>query len=416
MMEQNSLIVTTALQMPGNSDRPLAWLVDQYESDRLLKPYFQREWCWTSGKSKEWIQSVVNAVAIGCIVTYQISNGDGSAGSGSHPIYLADGLQRITATSKFLRNPSEFIDHCGLEQAREYCMNYLVTVQHRHYKNHEAAMEAFQNLNKGTALTKKELYSGEMRKNQLTARIYDEVPAILDRWEFSMMSSARERNSREWQSKSFRDALSCFFQYAIKTERMDFWGTAEIRSDPRKSILERQLSEHILKIGESETENLVGQFSDFCASHYQLLQNRIIKSGVPSKPISWVFARWTLHANIWRRNSTRPLQQFVDILDYLIENQKDNPTIGGRIFDKERSIDQTLNSDKLTALKNICSGLGIVGFYDGAKRKRIPQRPGNDTSHVLPFSIYGDGPTIPEPSQINRSRGASPIISTGGDD
>lgn len=151
---QSDLFVSAPLRQQGDNSWSLGEIVRWFQSGKLLKPDYQRDYVWVLEQEKGWSKSIVDQSAIGVIVTYQLPDGG--------PSYLADGLQRITATLRFLEDPQRYGFKFGTSQAAEYVSAFVVTVQHRIYETHDIAMDAFQRLNKGTALDPFDFWRGVM--------------------------------------------------------------------------------------------------------------------------------------------------------------------------------------------------------------------------------------------------------------
>lgn len=403
----NDLFELTPLQNVGNHDVPLVYMADRLRKHTLLLPEFQRDYVWEQegkDKARGWIETVISQQAIGVIVTYQL------LGLGDSPMFLADGLQRLTATNKFIDDPAIYGFSFGSEQARVYCEKFMITVQHRHYKNHVEAMRAFQKLNSGTKLLPGEFYKGELTLDEIGTNLYLEIPRIVDTYENSMLERkwvARKKN-RAYLLRTTRGDLALFLQYISGTDKMKFWNTMT-NMIIGKDIVERQLSEFIQN-NNVDIDKLIKNFSEFTASHFAMLRQIMEDTNNKNKPMSITFSRYLFHLNVWRKNTRRSSDSYYRFVTALMKLYVDYDYFVSRIaLPNTDPIELIgLKADDLSPLKRLCEYFDLQDFYNGKARPARPSTPGYNVSHKQPFSIFGDGETFLEPAQINKSRGAQP--------
>ena len=398
MTTQPDLISIESLMPIGNSERSLAMLSKWFRDGLLQIPAFQRDFVWGIDQIKGWIESIEDQQAIGVIVTYQLERGG--------PVFLADGLQRLTATERYMRNPEQYKCPYSKDQAERYCEMFSITLQHRHYKNHSIAMDAFQKLNRGTSLTPFEYYSGILRLNGDAGRlILEEIPKIIDSYERPLVNTQKVR--RETLHRYYRDSLALFYQYITKTKIMKFWEVAKKNvEDYREKSLERLLATEIESWTIEETEKKLADFEKHIANQVELIIYKKKEAGIDGLQISRAANRWLLHLATWRRNAERPVRLFDEFLEKFFAIWQGYPSVSTLFpMSGDPPKTTTLQMQTLNSLKMICEYLEC-DLYKGQKReKKMKLRNGLHESHVLPFSEYGNGKTFSEPGLLNMARG-----------
>lgn len=381
----------------GNTEWPILYLLQMRQKSQLIVPEFQRDRVWERSKQREWIESIVNHQAIGVIVTYQIK-GDG-------PIFLADGLQRLLATEEFVRNPSGFGFDFGAEQAKQYCWAFPIPVQHRHYADHSEALKAFQDLNRGTVLTAAEFHKGDLvLSNSVGRNIYDKIPEIVHSLTRPYLGA---RNlSRQQSSKLRRDCLGLFYQYVTESDNMVLWNVGTKQESGIKSI-EAMLREYTSQRAFDEVERDISSFERFLASEMAVIDKYLTDTNQKGKGFSPTALRNLLHTAVWRKNARRPRCLYDELLEAVFSIWKDHKSMTSRFaLPGTDPVDTvTLQTDSLSQTKSMCRKLGLKLFETDQRIDR-PTAVGYDSSHIKPFSQFGEGPTFIEPSGINRARGA----------
>lgn len=403
MKRQAELMTVKPRFESGDAQRPIAQLIRMKQTSNLLVPEFQRDFVWDREKKCQWMETVINHQAIGSIVTYQV-NGNG-------PMFLCDGLQRLRSTEEFRSNPQAFGFKFGPEQAEGYCEAFCVTVQHRHYSGHREAMLAFQNVNKGTTLTAAEFHKGELVLDSHVGHlIHDRAPVIVH----SVIAPrlAGRGRSRKRASLSQRDSFAMFYQYVTQSTNLSFWNVG--RKQPGSSqAIESKIREWIddNDITEDKAKEALKHFEVFLASEMAFIDTALTNSGQErGKPLSGSAARNLLHTAIWRRNAGRPRKLYEEFVSILVDIWKDYASCTCRVAIPGVKPVQwiTLQTARLSQTKTLCRKLGIT-LFDVEKRKRYQSVIGYDASHIRPFSEFGEGEIVLEPSGTNRARGAKEI-------
>jgi len=387
-----------------NRDRGLSDLVMQLNKQYLKPPNFQRAFVWSETQVKGWIDSILTKKAVGVIVTYQLVGGG--------QIYLADGLQRLTATSRFIENPKLFGFEFNSNQAHIYCESFEITTQHRIYKDHQEAMSAFQKLNSGTGLTNLEFYKGELALINYGELIIDQVPKIIEKYETPLIyTRTKDRNTIH---KAIRDCYGLFLQYISETDGMSFWDVSATTINPKRNTVENELSNYMKmrNFNRDDVNRLIGNFERFISEQVAEIRTLLKEAGGEGTYLSQTVMRWLLHLSIWRKNTKRavPLYQKL-VLDVFKYNMKTYGKIQSR-FDlpgESPKISATMGLSAIGDLAKICRAFNSQ-LYEGRSRKRKKVAPGYHDSHIQPFSITGSDITIPESGLRNRSRGAKPMI------
>lgn len=402
-MVQKGLFQETPLNDRGQYETPLLYVVEQLNNGELKIPHFQREPnAWKASKQKNWFDTVISGDAIGVIVTYQLK----IPVSGSHhPIYLADGFQRLTATIEVMLNPRDYGYTFDDDQAKKYVKSFRIVQQHRIYESHEQAYMAFQNLNRGTSATPAEFYKGELTKTTDGAYMYDVLPVILQE------SSNHFTRNLEYQRTSIgkhqRVSLAAFYQYVTKSKVTRFWDSskATINIDTDNPI-ERYLHRWIED--KPDIKQHIKSYKSFVQEQCALIFEILRQEKGQGETVSLAVYHTLLHFGIWRRNT--------GIVDIGYQEE-----LTRKVFRHSRTNTSTLlvGDDVSTADKYVLSAGDLnrllrfadaVGMPIAKKtRKKQPKARGYDNSHKIPFADFGDGETFGEPAPLNRARGRKPV-------
>lgn len=402
---QDDLITTIDPIGNSSSEKELYAIVQRFISGEWQLPKFQRKFVWERDQIIGWIESIKSRSAIGVIVTYQLDGGG--------PIFIADGLQRLTATKLFLENPSEYGFDFGQEQAKKYCCNFDISVQHRMYKGHREAMVAFQKLNKGTSLTPLEFHQGYIALIPNGDLIIDNVPVAIRTIEKQYIY-APKKFGRKSEHALVRDAYSLFLQYISETDRKEFWSTTTSRLDNGDSTVESELAELIKdrKYTREQINGLVYNFERFLTEQMTAIGQALDEAGGHGIRIGRTMARWLMHLSIWRKNTNSSYQEcyklILDIFSYSLKTYgKINTRLDLPGTEPKRQVFLSMRS--LESLALLCKAFGS-SLYESRtpKRKKSIAAIGFQVSHKKPFVKFGDGETFLEPAPLNMSRGAQP--------
>jgi hypothetical protein len=386
-----------------DSPKEISTMADRLKKNELQKPIFQRDFVWEPSKIQGWIESVLDGKAIGVIVTYQIKGGG--------PIYLADGFQRLTATQQYMDDPQALGFVYGKKQARTNCESFEVTVQHRIYETHQDAMRAFQNLNKGTALTPAEFYKGELcLENPLGEIVYVEIPRVVE--ESTKMLVSGKAVSRPQASTLLRDSLGLFYQYISAHKGREFWQVGTRRLDPKKDPVERLLGEDLINRHwtTAQLHQQIQRFRQFIDEQIAEVVELAKETHQEYKTFSRTLLHWILHLAIWRKNNGRSFKLYQEFLSSLLQSYKEFKSFSSRTYVADSAtgelIPVSMQVGRLSSLSTLSKGLG-VDLSNGRRRQSTPPvKPGYNVSHLKPVSEYGEGETIIEPAPRNKARGA----------
>lgn len=385
-------------------------IVDDYRNGILLKPPHQRDFIWIKYQRKEWVERLKDRRRrrpIGSIVTYQINNGKPS------PIYINDGFQRVNATIEYLNDPSAYGD--TKDDAEMLIRSINMPKQHRLYETQDDALIDFQQVNRGTSLTPYEFCKGiltYMPNYGLWEPLIDELHQILPFYE-NRVTKRRYKIERIQEHKLFRHDYSFLYRYLTKSKLLlDFTVTLNdtryMNLQAPSSIIERLLRDELQKyspeIIQSDLDILRGIVERETANLISILGEMKLPG------ISPTLFRWIMDLSIWKRFNNVDNSTWEEFIKKLLESTNGKSMVfelvNGVITRK-----YVINLAKLSCLRGVSEIVGSnIYLYKKERRKSRKEKPaGFDESHILPFSIYGDGDTIIEPSGRNRSRGSKPI-------
>lgn len=417
------MVVLNNIQV-GDRNKSLAEMVAQYEDKEIQKPDHQRFGdAWSEEKRAAYIQRIQQGqMSIGCFVTYQIEGGDGI-------IYLNDGLQRLTAACDYNEDPAKYGD--TPEAAKKNLRRYEVTQQHRIYKNHLQAMEDFQAINQGTTLTSFQFGFGHLVYSERWATKWKEV---FEKWHqkmdavfcsFSTIPTSGYQISPH-DVKRMHD-YSLLLRLANNNSSTDGYpDVGSKRPNPEifrkgKSVFQ-QMSKLLNSRSASDVESLMKETLNAVTLDAGLIGNAYKStpfpnggSKSPGDCVPWTLGLSLLEYGIFARVTNRylkPWQQFID--DLMSHYDGSRWIVNGQ---QQRHI----RIDMIRHIKTMCDLIGSDFYESGIDKsvltsvpeKRQKQKrslkPGWDASHVKPFAKHGNGPVFPEPSSINRSRGAQDV-------
>lgn len=395
----NELFVVEPVKNQQDGQTAIGSIANKLKTGQYQKPVFQRDYIWTRRQLIEWANSIIANQAIGVIVTYQLVGGGTT--------WIADGFQRLTSTSYFMKAPQEYGFNFGPNQAIAYCDAFQITVQHRVYQDHKEAMEAFQRLNQGTALTPAEFYKGQLCVNShIGRRIYAEIPQIVS--DCARRIAKKRTLSRDAASGRLRDSLATFYQYISKFKGTRFWNATRTTLEETNPI-ERRMGDYVSNWDDIILDSAMRDFKAFLDSQIAVIEHCRKKTGQQKKLFSPAVLSWLLHLSIWRKNNKRPVALHKRFLIAFLELSKEYGTFSSR-FDvpnyRGERYSVTLASDELLRFNVLCEVTGIDLLNGNTRISNEQAPPGYDVSHISPVSEVGNGETILEPSSLNRARGA----------
>lgn len=396
---------------PGDAVRSFQQLLADYTAGYLQIPDHQRDAnVWDFAKKKRYVDRLRDSATgrhpPGCFATYQLVGPDKRPG----PIYLNDGFQRLTSLRDLQVDPARFSMD---EESVRRLLRLEISVCHRWYESHPAAMTDFQLINNGTQLTSKELLQGYIKympnyQEQWRGLIAN-VEETIKRSETRLLRKTPE--SREVQHKRDRNALAIFYRFITGERRpisyLDIPARNVQRYVEKRQVVELMLIETLLKKGYDEAEHNQQEFRRFVEQETAMLfenMRELLGQGVGLVPVAH---RWLIDLAVWRRNNKVPREQHKRFVREFLQR-----TGGKGQWVPERSGQGavTLGFSALGSLPGLAVLAGMPEFCEtGRRRSRVPLQPGYQNSHFDPVSTHGEGDTFGEPAPANLSRGARSV-------
>lgn len=390
------LVTGYVIKNDGEDTRTLFDVITDFNSGRIVTAPFQRDFVWPDKKISGWANSIVNKKSIGVIVTYQIYGGS--------PIYLADGLQRINATKRFIEAPHKFGFSFGSKQAEEYARNFRIQMQHRLYDSHESALSAFQDINNGTTLLSGEYFKGELCLSEKGQYIYKEIPNIVERFESQYTSISR---NKERNNKRLRDSLALYYQFITNYTGAYFWDAVS-RKIYNVQVIEKLVKDYVNVITTEEMERGVEAFKRFLTNHFGHISELCMQTDMRGRSISYSTLRWMIHFHIWCDNNNKPFRAYDKMIQSLFTRLSQYAIATSSINYHTNKGEETYNFtiSSLKILDKLADILEVPEFKDGNKRvKNIETAPGWHEHHPEPFSTKGNGETVAISALRNLSLG-----------
>lgn len=390
----------------------LMQLVDKLERGTIvIPPHQRRPDSWGKAKKTEWIRRIQeNRRCVGCIITYQVVDGD-------RLIYLNDGLQRLSTVVDYYRHPQEYEDTSESSVLR--LQTYLMTVQHRHCSSHEEALTDFQEVNQGTSLTAYEFCHGVLTYmpdyNMYWHQFIDELHAAVALRVTPLLAKQRGDRSKEQLHVYQRNDLQLLHRFAVGgTDHARYWASkkgvkpSEIRD---KKVVEWRFRSWCESSGITAARKTLGLFLDFLDRETALIED-VWRRTQPNYNIGIGAAsyRFLLDVAVWKRNNGIPHDTWEDFVEKILSNSGGSSIV---VHPENKRTKTQLGMDSITSLRTICNIVGSDLYLGNSTRssdRPKNMRPGRDGSHILPRTLFGDGEQIAEPAGRNRSRGAKPIV------
>jgi hypothetical protein len=387
----------------GDSQRNLYEIVFDFKRGIIRIPSFQREFVWKDEKRKGFVNRLLEGKKpIGVICIYELNGDD------ARSVWLNDGLQRLSTCIELLENPVKygFVDE---EESKNLLKSYTFSVQHRTYDDHDEALQDYQDINQGTPLTPKEFYQGDITN----------IPNYENTWKprieqlNEMIKSAILRcgasmsKARKVEHQYLRHNLELFYRMAVSDKSAnDYYlgnqinGKTPIEKHFRDLLVENTVKpenwDEIIK----QLENTLNATSAEIQDIWNVPENRGL---FPDAKL----IRWLFDISIWRKKNNIPVDSWLDFVRKALFHEKGKSSIyEGRKY--------LISLGELSLLRRVCGVLDSK-MFDHAPNRRTQKRPKNakpgyDMSHIIPFSLAGEGPTTMEPASINRARGNRGII------
>lgn len=379
-------------------------LARRLDREEILEPPFQRDYVWKPDQARSFVETIMRRQAIGVIVTYQLLD---EMDNGNFATWLADGVQRLTTTLRYMQNPGAYGFDYGPNEAEGYCQAFSMPVQHRHYKDHSEAMDAFQIINQGTQVTLAEFYKGILTLGGRQSQwVESEIPAIVETVESPFYSKSTPKRSQV--STRRRDCFGLFLQYISEDTRKTFWNVSGKKGKPVEECLLDELKKQ--RWSQEQLQKRAEQFKTCLSEQAALIRDAIREVGQPDgKPFLPACFRWWLHLGIYRKNKSIPIATHRALLLKFLDHAKSYNKFSSMLDfqDGEKNVRIILKTDSLTDLPRIATYLNVQ--YAKPSRQTSSVKRGHQRSHVHPVSQYGEGQTVIEPSLLNRARGNAPM-------
>jgi len=411
IMENQFDLLQFSPQDISDSQQSMYELIEQYRRKLLLKPEHQRDFIWTKDKIANWINRIkYQNKPLGTIATYELIDGKIS------PIFLNDGFQRLTATMELLDHPEKY--GFTTDTVVTFLMRLKITVQHRHYKNHDEALMDFQLVNMGTHLTPYEHCWGILTYMNNSRYWLPLIENAINAVEQEGKTIARGSSSRDTSHKLIRSSLALLHRFINKPPNFLSYkisnGSIPYQDIQKKQIIEWYLRNDLDTIDLTEGKQMIDNFIDTIKRESGLIRTIWIEElhNPIGRPISAGLYRFLLDLAIYRRYSPGiTVQDYYDFAKLLMYRSNG---MGGLSVRDEEGRDLYRLTFKLSDLAHMSKVCEMIGSDIWEKRlikkvKHVKLLPGFDNSHLVPLSQYGDGATIPEPASLNRARGAKPI-------
>lgn len=349
------------LQPPNDVLVSLLELLKKYRQTpkTIEEPHFQRGFVWSSPKIQEWADSIKAQQAVGTIVTYQVTTEETPNG---YVIYLNDGKQRLNATARILKSPEEY-GMVSTAQAKAYIDAFKINVQHRHYKSHDEALKAFQNLNIGTPANPGEFYKGELTRHANGTRLYNWLSSVVETTGKDI-SGTKNNASNDRVNVLRRDALALFYQFVSPQDHVTFWKVATSKIKPGdQQPIERILGNYLRSTLWEDIESQVKVFHQYIEKQTRTVA-QIASKIRPREQLSDTAYRHFLHAAIWGMKAG--YSQDVFFLPYVETVLRNSPsssgTIGTTVYHPDRHGNPhhtTISLQDLTKIWGICDAFNI---------------------------------------------------------
>ena len=394
------------MAQPGDVQMTIKSMAENLEREVYKIPHYQRDFVWENAKISSWAETIITHKASGSILIYQVV-GDGSE-------YICDGMQRLTATVRFMNNPEDYGFTFDSDEARNHCDKFSYTAQRRIFKNHDEAFEHFQRLNYGTQPIAADYYKGELTKNSTGRWLWEEIPRVVN--DASVRGHCNDPMNNETGKMLGRDSFGLFYQYVTGSTIRKFWDTQARKIKLGASSIEARLSAYASEKSVDELRDEIGSFRKFLIEYAILVVAIKKQSGIDDaigmSPALW---RFLMHTAIWRKNAKRPVSKYKELVTGLFDYLSAYTTLSSRFTIKKDGQEKniTLHTGSITSLKTLCDFLDVQDFYEeGITRKKVNTLPGYDRSHKKSIAMGGsdeDKNVFYEPAPLNRARGGNSI-------
>ncbi len=399
---------------PSDAVRSFQQLLADYKGGYLQIPEHQRDAnVWDFAKKKRYVDRLRDSATgrhpPGCFATYQLVGPDKRAGL----IYLNDGFQRLTTLRDLQADPARFSMD---EESVRRLLRLEISVCHRWYGDHPAAMIDFQLINNGTQLTSKELLQGYIKYmpnyQEQWRDLIANVEETIKHSESRLLRKTQE--NREAQHKRDRNTLAIFYRFLTGERRPIAYLDVPARVGniqryvEKGQVVELMLKDKLIEKGYPEAERRQRDFRRFVEHETATIFELVRAVLGPSVGLVPVAHRWLLDLAVWAKNNKVPREQHQQFVRKFLERT------GGKgqwVPDDSRQGAVTLGFSALGPLPGLAVLAGMPEFCETGRRRRHRSalQPGYDNSHLDPVSTHGEGDVFGEPAPLNRSRGARSV-------
>jgi len=385
-------------------------LAKRYEMGKYKIPLFQRDpLLWPIEQRRSFIARLWEGPEpVGSIVIYQVED------QADEHWFILDGLQRISSILDFQQSPDKY-GIGDLAKVEHVLMSHSFPLQVRTYRDHQHAYLDFVRLQQNLQLTPFEQFFG--KRSLLPAwswfeKIEESIHRKMDR----VMASYGfpDSNDRSENQKYWRHNLSLFLRFATGATNLAPWTISGKTSEGREGkVMEVHLADFLRRPEiKAYTEKKVDEWFNRVDNDRGLIwdawegRDNYIKGDIPTRTIVRFLHTVGVYCSI---NKTSPVRFQKFAISALGAANGDT-----QIWYTNKSGAQ----DKLTlAIDNLSNARTLIsaGIADedifvsdseqrGGTTKKITSR-GFDAGHEKPISTHGPGPTAPEPTSRNRSKG-----------
>ncbi len=390
----------------GDRVVPFRSVLDYYQQRFWLVAEHQRKPdAWDRSKQRKYVdrlrESRSGSHPPGIFVTYQLMPWS--------PVFLNDGLQRLTTLNSLVANPASFgMDERGVSDL----LQQNITVQHRLYATHEDAMRDFQLINYGTRLTPHEMCNGYLTYmddyEAIWGPIISDIEKSVDASWHRVGINGKQLN-RETQHKMKRHLLSLIHRFICEVKEPKKYndvGQRDIDLDNQAMMIEVLLRDQLLFIGQEEFQRKARSLQTLIENSTAMIEAARDEVLEPGVALVTLVHRWILDFAVWARHNRVPIARQEEFLRTLLRETQGKNEWRGPGTDKVQ-----FGFAHLGVLAKVAGWAEMDDLVERSRRRRSTRRsrPGYQDGHVEPFSQVGDGPTIKEPASRNMARGAQPI-------
>ena len=366
---------------------------------------------WDPRKRRQYINALESGnLPIGVIVTCQID--------GDETLWLIDGLQRLNSLLELITTSREY-GHTA-QSAEDLLRSITVTRQHRRYHTMVEALEWFQRINLGAALTNYEFYRGYLTLlpdyEKVILPEIEKIHRAVDQGRSSL--GIKEKSSREAHHKNLRHNFVLFYRFATDEQDGFVIDMSSIKKQDNDKAVEKLISKWISGTDVQHLRKKVNSFGSLVTNNAALIHDiwHEVNRGDRNRTINYTLYRWLLEIDISRRSLNRSdsdYEQFVKQLWHLWSNDPSNSAARFPAVISEGKPTTVQLGKALYQARAIAKQLGSDFAEKKTRQTRKPQlteaRLGMHEGHEQPFALHGDGPTQAEPASRNMARGARPI-------